>query len=400
MLFKYTVLKNGQKTNGEMEATNEKELADYLKSNGLFPIEITEKKKNQFSKLSMIVQPVSGQDITYITRQFAIMLDAGLTLIDAIEIIHQQVTKPSLERMLSEIDKLLRDGKTFSSALGRYPKQFSNFYIALVRSGEASGKLDIILEKLAEHMERQRAFQSKIRNALIYPTVIITAMFGMLFVMFTFVMPKLLELYDSFEVELPQSTIIIMAISNFMQGNWYYVLIGIAAAIVALIKFKGTRRGKLLVDTNVFRIPILGNVVRTAGLVDATRTLSILISSGVPILDGLAIVTEVNNNILFQHSFRRITGKVEKGMSVGAAMKNEKIFPESLVQMTIVGEQTGHLDVTLLKLSEYYQSESEMAVKGMLTLLEPMVLVILGVTVGFIVMAVITPIFSLTNSLQ
>ncbi len=401
MLFTYKALqKDSTKINGEMDASSEKEISEYLKKNGYFPIEIKEKKPSSLDSFSTLLQQVSFQDVTYMTRQFAIMLDAGLTLIDSIEIIKKQVQKPALKKMLEEIDKSLRDGKTFSQALSKYPKQFSHFYVALVKSGEASGKLDSILEKLAEHMEKQRAFQQKIRNAMIYPVVVITAMFAMMFVMFAFVMPQLLSLYENFQVELPQSTKIIMAISNFMKNYWPYVLAAIIATVIGLIKLKNTKKGSEVFDMNILKVPVMGNIVKTSGLVDATRTLSILISSGVPILDGLVIVIDVNSNIVFKQAFQRIKEKVEKGMSVGSAMSNEPIFPESLTQMAIVGEQTGHLDVTLLKLSEYYQTESEMAVKGLLTMMEPMILIVLGVSVGFLVMAVITPIFSLTNSLQ
>lgn len=400
MLYQYKALQNNQKVSGEMEASSEKEITDYLKSNGYFPIEIKEKKKSQMSSLIGLFEHVAFQDVVYMTRQFAIMLDAGLTLIDSIDIIKKQVSKAPLKKMLVDIDHQLRDGKTFSQSLSLYPGQYSHFYIALIKSGEASGKLDKILEKLAEHLERQREFKQKIRNALIYPIVIITAMFLMMFVMFAFVMPKLLSLYDNFQVELPESTKNIMKISNFMEQNWIWVLIGIIIAIVGLLRFLKTKRGKELLDRYIFYVPVIGNIVRSSGLVDATRTLSILISSGVPILDGLVIVTDVNSNIKFRQAFARITQKVEKGLSVGSAMSNETIFPESLTQMTIVGEQTGHLDETLMKLAEYYQTESEMAVKGMLTLLEPMIIIVLGVSVGFLVMSVITPIFTLTNSMQ
>lgn len=399
MLYQYKALQNNQKVNGEMEAGSEKEIAEYLKSNGYFPVEINEKKKSQIAFLSNIFERVAFQDIVYMTRQFAIMLDAGLTLIDSINIIKKQASKPPLKKMLEDIDRNLRDGKTFSQALTQFPGQFSHFYIALVRSGEASGKLDEILEKLAEHLERQREFNQRIRNALIYPIVIITAMVAMMFVMFAFVMPKLLSLYDNFQIELPPTTKSIMIVSKFMESYWIWVLLGIIAAIIAITKFLKTKQGKNIFDTYIFKVPIISNIVRTSGLVDATRTLSILISSGVPILDGLLIITDVNSNVLFHDAFVRISQKVEKGMSVGTAMSNEPIFPESLTQMTIVGEQTGHLDETLSKLAEYYQTESEMAVKGMLTLLEPMIIIFLGISVGFLVMAVITPIFSLTSSL-
>lgn len=400
MIFTYQALQNGQKKKGDMEASNAKEIADYLKKNGYFPIEIKPKSTSPIEKINSLLQQVSFQDVTYMTRQFAIMLDAGLTLIDSIEIIKKQVTNVPMKKMLEDLDKALRDGKTFSQALEKYPRQFSHFYVALIKSGEASGKLDDVLSKLAENLEEQRAFRQKIRNALIYPIFIIIAMAAMMFVMFAFVMPQLLSLYESFEVELPASTMLIMAISNFMEANWLYVLIGILVVLAGLYKLKNTKKGKVIFDRFTLRLPVFGNIITSSALVEASRTLSILISSGVPILDALSIVIDVNENTVFQNAFVNIKEKVEKGMSIGSAMANETVFPESLIQMTIVGEQTGHLDVTLFKLADYYQTESEMAVKAALSLMEPAILVVLGVSVGFLVMSVITPIFSLTNSLQ
>lgn len=400
MLYQYKAIQNDRKIVGEMEAGSEKEISEYLQTNGYFPVEILEKKKSSLNRLKAFFEVIAFQDVVYLTRQFAIMLNAGLTLIDSIDIIKKQVSKASLKKMLNDLDRQLRDGKTFSQALLNYPKQFSHFYIALVKSGEASGKLDQVLSKLAENLEIQREFRQKIKNALIYPIVITGAMGAMIFVMFSFVMPKLLGLYKDFQVELPETTKQIMVLSDFMSANWVVVLIGIIGAIAGLLKLAHTQKGKYFIDKYSFKVPVFGNFVRVSGLVDTTRTLSILISSGVPILDGLVIVTDVSSNVVFREAFLRITKKVEKGMSVGSALSNEPIFPESLVQMTIVGEQTGHLDETLLKLAEYYQTESEMAIKGMLTLLEPAIIIMLGLSVSFLVLAVITPIFTLTNSFQ
>ncbi len=387
-------------TKGEMEAGSTAEVTEYLKNNGYFPVEINEKRKSEYTLASQLFDRVSFSDITYMTRQFAIMLDAGLTLIDALEILIKQTTKVPFKKMLQDIDRTIRDGKNFSEALKKHPAYFSNFYIALIKSGEASGKLDMILLKLAEHLERQREFRAKIRNALIYPSVIVSAMFIMIFVMFAFVMPQLLGLYENFQVELPQSTRIVMAISNVASTYWYLFVIVIIVAVIGFKKFFATERGRKYLDEQTLRVPVLGNVVKTASLVDATRTLSILISSGVPILEGFAIVTDVNDNSVFKAAFARVTKQVEKGSGIGTSMANEHVFPPSLVQMTIVGEQTGHLDETLMKISEYYQNESESAIKAMLTLIEPTILVVLGLTVGLIVFAVLSPIFSLTNSLQ
>lgn len=400
MLFQYKALLNNKPVDGVFEAQAEKEVIDYLKTNGYYPLSVKEKKPSFGQAILHKLQQVTFTDITYMTRQFAIMLNAGLTLIDSLEILKKQAAKAILKDMLADIDKTLREGRTFSQALTKYPKHFSNFYVALVRSGEASGKLDLILAKLAENLEFQREFKSKIRNALIYPVVIFSAMIIMIFVLLTFVVPRLTELYSNFQIELPENTQRLIAVSTFLENYWIYVIGVVAAIIAGIIKFTKTPKGKRIFDTFILHVPVFGNVIKTAALVDATRTLAILVSSGVPILDGLSIVVDVNTNVLFKDAFQRVKDKVEKGLSIGGAMSNEPIFPDSLVQMTIVGQQTGHLDETLQKVSEYYQTESELAVKGLLTMIEPLILIILGITVGFLVMSVITPIFSLTSSME
>jgi type IV pilus assembly protein PilC len=402
MLYEYLALQKDQtKVKGVVDAPSEKDLTEFLKKNGLFPIEVKEKKSSEINDaFSGIFNRISFQDIVLITRQFAIMLDAGLTLIASIEIIIKQTTKPALKKMLQEIEHSLRNGKTLSNTLESFPKFFSNFYISLVKSGEASGKLDVILNKLSLHLENERLFQQTVRNALMYPIAVISAMLVMIFAMFTFVMPQILKLYDSFEVELPATTLAIKNISNFMNMFWPIIVGVLGVIILSAVRFKKSSKGKEMFDRISLRLPLFGKIVKISGLVDVTRTLSILISSGVPILDSLKIVTNVNSNIVFKRAFINIKDKVEKGMSIGTAMQNEDIFPESLIQMTIVGEQTGSLDLTLKKISDYYQSESELAVKGLLTLMEPAILVVLGIVVGFLVVSVITPIFSLTTSLQ
>src|SRR3989338_4121999 len=401
MLFEYKALLNNRESVGQLEAETEKEVIDYLKGNGYFPLDIHVKQSAQaLIKINRFFERISFSDITYLTRQFAIMLTSGLTLIDCIEILKKQAKKNPMKNMLADIDKSLREGKTFSLTLKRYPQYFSHLYIALVRSGEASGKLDIILNKLAENLERQKEFRAKIKNALIYPVVIVSAMVVMIFIMLAFVVPRLVQLYENFQVKLSPQTQLLIDVSDFFEAFWVYILIGIIGTAFLIKRITSSSSGKRAFDTYILRIPVFGPIVKSAALVDTTRTLSILIASSVPILDGLEIVRKVNENVLFQEAFKRIREKVEKGLSVGVAMSNEPIFPDSLVQMTIVGEQTGHLDKTLEKVAEYYQSESELAVKAMLVLIEPAILVVLGVAVGFLVFAVLSPIFTLTSSLQ
>jgi len=224
---------------------------------------------------------------------------------------------------------------------------------------------------------------------------IIAGMITVAFIMLTFVVPKLLELYQDFGAQLPLSTRILLFISNFFTKFWFILIIIFVVGITLLLKYLKTTNGKIYFDSFLLRLPVVGNVIKMAALVDATRTLSILVSSGVSLLEGLNIVVNTSSNIVYKRAFEKITKQVEKGISLGTAMKQIEIFPPILVQMTLVGEQTGHLDETLFRVSRYFENDSELAIKAMTTLIEPTILVILGVGVGFLVFAVITPIYTI-----
>lgn len=398
MLFQYKALKNNKTFEKRIEATSYESVVEYLQKNGYFPISIEKVKENNINFLDNLTQRVAFDDIVDFTRQVAIMLNAGLTLIDSLEILKKQTVKPPLRKMIEAIDAKIKGGSSFSTALQDYREHFSNLYISLVKSGEASGKLGEILLRLADNLEKQREFQSKLKGALVYPVIIIVGMIIVMFIMVTFVLPKLLGLYKDFNVTLPLPTQILIGVSNFSTHYWMYV---IAAAFVGSYfgrKYLATKSGKTAFDEFILKTPVFGKIVSVSALVESTRTLAILIGAGISILDALSIVVDATSNSVFQKAFLNVSKKVEKGQSMGVALEQEGIFPPILVQMSQVGEQTGNLDDTLLRLSKYFEMESEMAVKTMTTLIEPLILVVLGVGVGFLVLSVITPIYNLTNS--
>ena len=398
MFFKYKALKNNKIVEGKIESHSTTDVVNYLRTNDFFPINIAPIEDH--STLNNLFVKVGFNDIVDFTRQLAIMLNAGLTLIDCFDILKKQTTNFALLKMIKDIDKDIRGGQTLSSALLKYKGSFSNLYIALVRSGEASGKLSEILLKLADNLEKQREFKGKIKGALIYPAIVVVGMVVVMFIMVTFVVPKLLVLYQDFNVELPMSTKILMFVSDFCVRFWPVIVVSVFVGVNALKAYIKTKQGKLQYDRMLFKLPVLGNIIKISSLVDATRTLSILISSGVSILDGLQIIMETSDNMVYQIAFQNIYKQVEKGLSLGKAMANEKVFPPILIQMTTVGEQTGHLDDTLGRLSKYFEMESEIATKTMTTLIEPLILVFLGLGVGFLVTSVITPIYNLTSSFK
>lgn len=398
MLFTYKALKQNKIVVKKIEADNEETVIQYLRSNNLIPIEI--KKLEASSSLSALFDQVGFNDVVNITRQLAIMLNAGLTLIDCFDILKKQIAKQSLYKVVEDLDKEVRAGNTLSSALKKHPRLFSNLYISLVKSGEASGKLSDILLKLSDNLDKQREFQGKLKGALIYPVIVIVGMLGVMFVMVTFVVPKLLNLYKDFNIELPITTQILIVISSFSSKFWPVILGVTFGAVTVIRQYLTTKQGKKLFDSTILKIPVINNVVKVSALVDSTRTLAILIESGVSILDGLDIIIETTGNSVYKSSFMNIHTQVEKGISLGNAMIQEGIFPPILVQMTIVGEQTGHLDETLMRISKYFEMESELAMKALTTLIEPLILVFLGLGVGFLVMSVITPIYNLTSSFK
>lgn len=399
MLFSYKGLQDNLPVKGTIDTGNETKVIEYLKSKGITILSIQHKKAGISLTDDSLFARVTFNDVVNLTRQLSIMLSAGLSVVDSLDILKKQVGNKAVVKLISEIDDDVRSGMSFSSALKRHGNNFGTLYIALVKAGEASGKLDEILLKLADGLEKRRKFQGKVKGALVYPALIVIAMIAVIFIMITFVVPQLLELYKNFNAKLPLPTIILINISNFFQSFWWLMIIATFGIVTGLRKYFRTMHGRQNLHALTLRIPVIKNVIQISALVNSTQTLAILIQSGVSILDSLDIVVESTNNVIYQESFKRIRMKVEKGDTLGKSLESEGIYPPILVQMTAVGEQTGHLDDTLRHLSDYFESESEMAIKTLTTLIEPSILVVLGVVVGFIVIAIVTPIFSLSNSI-
>src|SRR3989344_1501997 len=400
MLFEYRALQKDVILKGEFEGPNANAIALYLKSQNLIPIEI-KAKSQAFSRLfNNFFDHLTQNDITNFTRQLSLMLNTGLTLIDALSIIKKQTNKQSYTRLINEIIQQVSSGKNFSKTLEKHPKFFSPLYVALVRAGEASGKLDIILDKVSDNLDKQREFRGKVKNALIYPVIVIIAGISMIFILLTFVVPNLLTMVAQFNTELPLTTRILIGVSNFFASYWYIIIGLVIISSQGIKKYLKSPRGSIIVDTLLLKIPKVKDVIMMSNLVDATRTFSILIGSGVPILESLEITEHATSSRLFQNALKNVYRSVERGVSLGDAMASETIFPQTLIQMTIVGEHTGKLEETLGKIAHFYQLETESVMKGLITLIEPAILVVLGIAVSFIIFSIITPIFSLTNSIK
>lgn len=400
MIYIYQALKNNEMVKGKVEANSEADAVSFLKTNGYFPIKINKVEEKGNSDFMKILNRITFNDIVNFTRQLAIMLNAGLTLIDSFDILKKQIEKKPLLDLVTEIDKDLRGGDSFSDGLKKHPEHFSNLYISLIKSGEASGKLADVMLRLADDLEKSQAFKAQVKGALIYPAIVIVGMIVVTFIMMTFVLPNLLKLFTDLNADLPFQTKLLIMISSFFAHYWIIVVLIAALIYFVFKKLSVTPEGKLYIDSFVLKIPVINNILRKSTLVNSTRTLSILIGSGVSILDGLRIIIETTTNLVYKKSFMNISSQVERGRSLGQAMIDEEIFPPILVQMTLVGEQTGHLDETLTRVSNYFQIETEAAVKTLTALIEPSILVILGVGVTFLVMAIIAPLYSIGSAIH
>lgn len=396
-MYKYKALSDtGTITQGLVDATSDEHAVRLLKEKQLFVISLSAVQDSFFTDIFSKVKKVGTSDIVNFTRQMATMIVAGLTLPEALSILRAQTTNKTFGKVLSDIEHQITSGGNFADALSRYPMYFTPIYISLIRAGEASGLLDKVLTRLADTLEQQREFRGKIVGAMIYPIIIVVGMIAVVSIMMVVVMPKLTELYKDFNIELPASTQFLIMLSNFLVNFWWLVIILAIAAGIGFRRWHKTPLGEQIVDSLLLKIPIFGDLQKKIILVEFTRTLSMLISSGIHILDALRILKNSLGNVLFRNDIDDITKKVEKGFSLGDTFAQYKEFPVIVSQMMKVGEETGKIDDTLLKLSVYFQSESEARVKGLTTAIEPIIMVVLGVGVGFIVISIITPIYNLT----
>ncbi|MBI3385738.1 type II secretion system F family protein [Candidatus Gottesmanbacteria bacterium] len=392
---------SGKSVSGLVEAPSVTAAARILRDKKLFVISLSQGKDT--SAVSGILERfkrVGFGDIVNITQQLSTMIIAGLSLPEALTILRTQTTNAVLAAMLEDIESQIVSGGNLADAVGKYPQYFSAIYIALVRAGETSGTLDKVLERLAETLEDEREFRGKVSGAMIYPAIILLAMSVVVFIMMTVVIPKLTDLYKDFGTNLPASTQFLIALSSFFVHFWWGIIAIAVGLYWGVIQWRKTLIGELTIDTIILRLPLVGDLKQKSILVTFTRTFAMLIASGIHILEGLRILKDSLDNVLFRNAVAGAAAQVEKGFPLGESFRQYRVFPPIVSQMMKVGEETGKLDDTLTKLSRYFETESERLVKGLTTAIEPIIMVFLGVGVGFIVISVITPIYNLTSQIK
>ena len=391
MKFKYEARDGkGVFSKGTMEKVNESGVAAELRERKLIPIKISAYKAPlQFGG-------VSSADVTNFTRQLSTMITAGLPINDALNLLRMQASA-TFAPVVSSIMTDVSSGVGLSDAMAKFPKVFSKVYIALIRAGEAAGVLEKILNRLADNMEKNHEFRGKVMGAMIYPIIILFGMVGVIIVMMVFVVPKLTSLYGEFGADLPLATKILVGTSNFMIHDWWLIIILIAVGFYGLRALITNPDGKRWIDGQLYKIPVIGNLTRQIMLTELTRTLGLLVGAGISIVEALNIVSGALGNVVVESEVRKIALQVEKGFPVSISFSESSIFPVMIGQMIAVGEETGKMDEVLEKLSSYYESESEQKVKGLTTAIEPLIIMIMAVGVGFLVFSIIIPIYDITN---
>jgi len=357
-------------------------------------------KVDESTKPKKIRGTIKMRDIVIFTRQFSTMINAGLPLVQALDILAKQTENKVLAASTRDIVFDVESGHTVADALAKHPKAFSELYVNMVAAGEAGGILDTILMRLAVFMEKNDALIRKVKGAMIYPGVIMSVAFIAIAVLLIFVIPVFQSMFEGVGMALPLPTRVVIAASDFLRGFWWAVIGAMGIVVWLFRRYYATSSGKLVVDRAMLRFPVLGDVLRKSAVSRFTRTLGTLISSGVSILDGLEITAKTAGNRVIQDAIMQSRASIAGGDTIAAPLQKSAVFPPMVISMIAVGEQTGGLDEMLSKVADFYDDEVDAAVSGLLSLLEPIMIVFLGVIVGGMVVAMYLPIFDMINAVQ
>jgi len=387
--------RGGQTINGEMEAANREAVVARLRSQQVIATAVRSKPRD--ITIPGLSAKVSDKDIVVFTRQFATMIDAGLPLVQCLEILASQQDNKTLKKALTEIRQSVEGGATFAAALKQHPKVFSSLYANMVEAGEAGGILDTILNRLAGYMEKAMGLKKKVKSALIYPSTIITVAVVVVIFLLLFVIPTFKAMFEGFGAALPLPTAIVLEISRLVRSYFWVGIVATAGVIIAIRWWYGTSAGRTNIDRLLLRMPIIGILIRKVAVAKFTRTLGTLISSGVAILDGLDITARTAGNKIVEMAVLRTRASIAEGKTIAEPLRESGVFPPMVVQMIAVGEQTGALDAMLGKIADFYDEEVDTAVANLTSLLEPLLMVFLGIVVGGVVIAMYLPIFKLVT---
>lgn len=393
--------KSGAVKKGELVAKSRDEAVEQLRKQSVVVTSLEEKAAGQGFSLSF-GSGVSEKDLVVFTRQFGTMINAGLPLIQCLEILSTQSENAPLRKAIGEVRVQVEGGSTFSDALRKHPKIFDDLYVNMVHAGEVGGLLDTILSRLSKHIEKAMKLKAQIKSAMVYPAAIVGIAGIVITVLMIWVIPvfeKMFKEMSGGKMALPGPTQLVIDMSNFAQANWYIILAVIIGSVIAFKKYYATTQGRLVIDKFALKLPVFGDLIRKASVAKFTRTLGTLLASGVPLLEALTICAKTSGNKVVENSLIEAKVSISGGKTISEPLAKSGTFPKMVTHMIAVGESTGALDSMLGKIADFYEDEVDQAVTNLTALLEPMMMVFLGTTVGFIVVAMYLPIFTMAQAI-
>jgi len=387
--------RTGEIQKGEVTAKTREEAAAMLRKQNVLATSLQRKVSSINVEIPGLGAKVTPRDVVIFTRQFSTMIDAGLPLVQCLEILAQQTECKPLAKAINETRMEVEAGATYADSLRKHPKVFDDLYVNMVAAGEAGGILDIIQQRLAKHMEKSIRLKKKIKGALVYPASIVAIAVCVMAVLMIWVIPVFAQMFSDFGGVLPGPTRLVLGASDFIVAYIWQIIVACVLFVIAVKRIYKTERGRLQMDRLALGLPVFGDLIRKAAVAKFTRTLGTLISSGVPILDGLQITASTAGNKVIENAIMHARSSISEGKDVAEPLAQSNVFPPMVVQMIAVGEATGAMDTMLSKIADFYDEEVDEAVSALTSLLEPMLMVFLGVTVGFIVVAMYLPIFEM-----
>ncbi|HYF05580.1 MAG TPA: type II secretion system F family protein [Patescibacteria group bacterium] len=396
MKFSYQARsKDGLIKAGTVVAASEEKAELLLAENGLTIISLTAQKEDILKRLNPFANYVSNKDMVLFSRQLSTLIGARVPILQALRILQGQLSNVHMQEVMQDMVSAIENGESLSLALSKHPDVFSNVYVSLVRSGEASGTLNVSLSYLADQMEKEYQLKSSVRRAMTYPVFVLALLFIVGLAMFKLVLPKMIQILKDQHAELPLASKILIATTDFIDRTWYLLIIGLIAFVLFVRYYIGTESGRYLWDSMKLSIPLIGNIFQKLYITRFSRNLATLVSGGIPIIQAFKIVADVINNVIYRDIIYSASTFIAQGKGMADSLAGHKEFPEIVVQMVRVGEQTAQVDSILVKLALFYEKEVEDQVASLSSLLEPIVMVILGIGVGVLVAGVLLPIYNL-----
>ena len=391
--------KQGEARSGEMEAADREAVRARLQQMGIEPKRVN-RKLGEISLRIPGMGGVSTKDLLVFTRQFAVMIDAGLPLVQALDIIGTQADNQAFRVVLMAVKARVEAGSTFADALAEHPRVFNELFVQLVRAGEIGGLLDTILQRLGAYLEKNEKLKRRLRGAMVYPAIVLTVAVGVVIVLLAYVTPTFEKMFKDFGGAMPGPTQFLIDLSHGLRNNWYWFLGIPVALVVAFRLFLRDPRGRKLWDAFILKVPVFGPLIRKVAVARFTRTLGTLLSSGVPILDSLEIVAKSAGNRTVEAAILYVRARISEGKTIAAPLAETQVFPAMVVQMIGVGEATGAMDAMLNKVADFYDDEVDVAIAALTSMIEPVLMVFLGAVVGGFLIAMYLPIFSIAGNIK